>query len=128
MASEHREWRVVRPPRRPAGERTHRHRQPPAPRAARALPLNDQPIACVVWVKADEFAGNAYNPNHVADPRMELLWLSTRQNGCTQPIVAWPVEGDDGARYEVADGFGRHSETISKRAFRPGRSASSQFG
>ncbi|MEU3978369.1 IbrB-like domain-containing protein [Streptomyces bacillaris] len=71
-------------------------------------PLKDQPVDCVIWVEADEVAGNEYNPNHVADPEMELLGLSIRQDGYTQPIVAWPVEGTGGSRYEVVDGFHRH--------------------
>lgn len=71
-------------------------------------PLKDQPIDCVVWVESDDIAGNAYNPNHVADPEMELLALSIRQDGYTQPIVAWPVDGAGGSRYEVVDGFHRH--------------------
>ncbi|MFJ2024928.1 ParB N-terminal domain-containing protein [Streptomyces sp. NPDC087897] len=71
-------------------------------------PLKNQPVDCVVWVEADEVAGNEYNPNHVADPEMDLLGLSIRQDGYTQPIPAWPSEGTGGTRYEVVDGFHRH--------------------
>ncbi|MEW1699401.1 MULTISPECIES: ParB/RepB/Spo0J family partition protein [unclassified Streptomyces] len=71
-------------------------------------PLRDQPVDCVVWVKADEVAGNTYNPNAVAKPEMDLLGLSIRADGYTQPIVAWPTEAAGGARFEVVDGFHRH--------------------
>lgn len=68
-------------------------------------PLKDQPIDCVLWVPADQVAGNAYNPNVVAGPEMDLLRLSIGADGYTQPVVAWPI-GED--MYEVVDGFHRH--------------------
>ncbi|MFC6080885.1 IbrB-like domain-containing protein [Sphaerisporangium aureirubrum] len=75
-------------------------------------PLAGQPVDCVVWVPAGQVRGNAYNPNVVAPPEMELLRLSVAADGFTQPIVAWPVTSDDGdgeqVVYEVVDGFHRH--------------------
>ncbi|GAA0719582.1 ParB-like nuclease domain-containing protein [Dactylosporangium roseum] len=68
-------------------------------------PMQREPVDCVLWVDADQVAGNEYNPNVVAKPEMDLLKLSIMSDGFTQPIVAWPV--DDGA-FEVVDGFHRH--------------------
>lgn len=79
-------------------------------------PMRDEPVDCVLWVRADQVQGNDYNPNVVAPPEMQLLERSIDADGYTQPIVAWPVE--DG--YEVVDGFHRHrigkeSKAVSKR-------------
>ena len=79
-------------------------------------PMASQPVDCVVWVPAGQVQANDYNPNVVAPPEMELLKLSVRADGYTQPIVAWPIDDADGdgqaqgdpARYEVVDGFHRH--------------------
>lgn len=73
-------------------------------------PLKNEPVDCVLWVDADNVAGNDYNPNVVAPPEMELLTRSIEQDGYTQPIVAWPVEdwGPIDGKYEVVDGFHRH--------------------
>lgn len=67
-------------------------------------PFAAEPVDCVIWVKNTEVKANDYNPNNVAPPEMELLRTSIRQDGYTQPIVAWPLE--DG--YEVVDGFHRN--------------------
>jgi len=73
-------------------------------------PMKDQPVDCVLWVRADQVEANAYNPNVVAPPEMNLLKKSVTADGYTQPIVAWPVE-DWGPRdgvFEIVDGFHRH--------------------
>ena len=31
-------------------------------------PMKAEPVDCVLWVKADDLQGNAYNPNIVAPP------------------------------------------------------------
>lgn len=67
-------------------------------------PMKDEPADCVLWVPAGQVHGNAYNPNVVAPPEMRLLARSIEQDGFTQPIVAWPVDGG----WEVVDGFHRH--------------------
>lgn len=36
-------------------------------------PLKNEPVDCVVWVKADQVEANDYNPNVVAPPEMKLL-------------------------------------------------------
>lgn len=67
-------------------------------------PLRDEPVDCVLWVEADSVVANGYNPNTVAPPEMELLRLSIREDGYTQPIVAYR----EGGQYTVVDGFHRN--------------------
>ena len=67
-------------------------------------PMRAEPVDCVLWVPADEVRGNDYNPNTVAPPEMRLLERSIREDGFTQPIVAFK----DGNTYEVVDGFHRN--------------------
>lgn len=62
------------------------------------------PVSRVQWVPAHLIHGNDYNPNAVAPPEMQLLEVSIKKDGFTQPIVVWQVEGG----YEVVDGFHRH--------------------
>ena len=62
------------------------------------------PVSHVIWVPASEVQANYYNPNTVAPPEMELLELSIKSDGFTQPIVCWRTED----HYEVIDGFHRH--------------------
>jgi ParB-like chromosome segregation protein Spo0J len=66
-------------------------------------PFRAEPIDFVEWVASDSVRANAYNPNSVAPPEMELLRLSITADGYTQPVVTMP-EGD--AR-TVIDGFHR---------------------
>lgn len=68
-------------------------------------PFNGHPVDLVTWVKCDSVTANDYNPNSVAPPEMELLYLSISSDGYTQPIVTM-VE-DDSSRV-VIDGFHRH--------------------
>lgn len=79
-------------------------------------PFKDEPVDCVLWVKAGLVKANDYNPNSVAPPEMELLEVSIMNDGYTQPIVTWPKDGDR----EVVDGFhrsrvGKESAVVSKR-------------
>ncbi len=79
-------------------------------------PFRNEPVDNIQWVSVDRIEANDYNPNAVAPPEMELLTLSVREDGYTQPIVTWDV----GDRYEVIDGFhrnrvGREDQTISER-------------
>lgn len=64
----------------------------------------DHPVSDVQWVPAEKVQANDYNPNSVAPPEMDLLELSIRNDGFTQPIVVWERDGI----YEVIDGFHRH--------------------
>lgn len=68
-------------------------------------PFHDEPVDCVLWVKAETVEANDYNPNVVAPPEMKLLERSIEADGYTQPIVTCPR--DDGSR-EVVDGFHRN--------------------
>jgi ParB-like chromosome segregation protein Spo0J len=79
-------------------------------------PFKDEPVDCVLWVKAETVEGNSYNPNVVAPPEMKLLERSIDADGFTQPIVTYPING----HREVVDGFhrnriGKESKVISKR-------------
>lgn len=67
-------------------------------------------------VPVDKIKANAWNPNAVAPPEMELLELSIWEDGFTMPIVCYYVEEFD--YYEIVDGF--HRWTVlktSKRIF-----------
>lgn len=68
-------------------------------------PFSSQPVDFVRWVRNDTVYANDYNPNTVAPPEMELLYLSISADGYTQPIVTMP---DDQGKSEVIDGFHRH--------------------
>lgn len=67
-------------------------------------PMKEEPVDCVLWVKAEQVEGNTYNPNVVAPPEMKLLEISITEDGYTQPVVAFPENGG----YTVVDGFHRH--------------------
>lgn len=66
---------------------------------------NNQPLSNVRWITPDVLTPNAYNPNHVAPPELELLKTSIKENGWTQPIVA-------NRHDEIVDGF--HRWTVSQ--------------
>ncbi len=74
----------------------------------RHSPFANEPVDCVLWVKAGEVGGNDYNPNTVAPPEMRLLERSIKADGYTQPIVTFPDHREDGRRYTVIDGFHRN--------------------
>jgi len=67
-------------------------------------PFNKEPVDCIQWKRFDEIIANDYNPNAVAPPEMTLLEHSIREDGYTQPIVAWFIDGF----YQVIDGFHRN--------------------
>jgi ParB-like chromosome segregation protein Spo0J len=67
-------------------------------------PFSAEPVDCVLWVPAEQVLANDYNPNQVAPPEMRLLELSISEDGYTQPIVTWQIDG----RREVVDGFHRN--------------------
>ena len=70
-----------------------------------ASPFRSEPVDFVRWVEANRVHANDYNPNTVAPPEMELLRVSVRADGYTQPIVSM---ADPDATFEVIDGFHRH--------------------
>jgi len=67
-------------------------------------PFKNEPVDCVLWIPAPQIKANDYNPNVVAPPEMELLRISIREDGYTQPIVTWGTDEN----LEVVDGFHRH--------------------
>jgi ParB-like chromosome segregation protein Spo0J len=80
-------------------------------------PMREEPVDCVIWVPADTVEANDYNPNAVAPPEMKLLAHSISEDGYTQPIVTWRVNG----HHEVVDGFhrnrvGKENKAVRKRA------------
>ncbi len=68
-------------------------------------PQNLEPVDCIQWIPADQVVANDYNPNKVAPPEMRLLHLSIKEDGYTQPIVAYYDK--DLEKYIVVDGFHR---------------------
>lgn len=71
------------------------------------------PACNVQLVKAEQVAGNDYNPNKVAPPEMKLLRLSMTKDGITMPVVVCDVPADKKHPYTVVDGFHR-TTTIQK--------------
>jgi ParB-like chromosome segregation protein Spo0J len=68
-----------------------------------AGPFKNEPVDCVTWEKQDFIYANDYNPNSVAPKEMELLYLSIKADGYTQPIVTFKEENGR----QVVDGFHR---------------------
>ncbi len=72
------------------------------------MSVEQQPVSQVRWVPRDRLVGNAYNPNHVAPPELELLIVSILEDGWTSAIVTLP-EAD--GKFVIVDGF--HRWTVS---------------
>lgn len=64
------------------------------------------PVYNVIAVPLDKVVSNAYNPNKVAPPEMELLETSIWEDGYTQPVVT--VYDKETDKYVVIDGFHRY--------------------
>ena len=74
------------------------------------------PVYNVKAVPIDKIRANAYNPNSVASPEMELLETSIWEDGYTMPVVAYYIPEED--IYEIVDGFHRYTVLkTSKRIF-----------
>ncbi|STT45310.1 Co-activator of prophage gene expression IbrB [Klebsiella pneumoniae] len=67
----------------------------------RSALLQQEPVDCVLWVKADEVVANDYNPNVMAPGEKRLLKQSLEKDGFTQPVVV----SEDKSHYLVVDGF-----------------------
>jgi ParB-like chromosome segregation protein Spo0J len=73
--------------------------------------FSHNPVSHVRWVPLEKVHANDYNPNAVAAMELELLYISIKHDGYTQPVVcAHDPEAD---RYEIVDGF--HRYTVMKR-------------
>jgi ParB-like chromosome segregation protein Spo0J len=59
----------------------------------------------VEWIALERVQSNDYNPNSVASKELELLALSIRQDGYTQPLVTYYDASID--KYIIVDGFHR---------------------
>lgn len=69
-------------------------------------PEKTNPVDCVLWVDKEMVVANNYNPNHVADKEMRLLYTSVREDGYTMPIVTiWDQKLQ---KYVIIDGFHRN--------------------
>ena len=64
------------------------------------------PIYNVKAVPIEKIQANAYNPNVIAPPEMELLELSIWEDGYTMPCVCYYLPEED--KYEIVDGFHRY--------------------
>jgi len=64
------------------------------------------PVLNVILVNIDKIQPNDYNPNHVPPIELDLLELSIRSDGYTQPIVCYKEEETD--TYTIVDGFHRY--------------------
>lgn len=69
-------------------------------------PENVNPVDCVLWVPKEKVVANNYNPNHVADKEMKLLYTSVREDGYTMPIVT--IWDEKIQKYVIIDGFHRN--------------------
>jgi len=69
-------------------------------------PLKSQPVNYIRWVKIDEVQANDYNPNSVAKKEMQLLYISIKNDGYTQPIVT--IYDEKVKKYIIIDGFHRY--------------------
>ncbi|EYE02119.1 parB-like nuclease domain protein [Escherichia coli 1-110-08_S4_C2] len=72
-------------------------------------PFAQEPVDCVLWVKADEIVANDYNPNVMAPSEKKLLKQSLEKDGFTQPIVV----SEKTSHYLVVDGF--HRQLLGRR-------------
>jgi ParB-like chromosome segregation protein Spo0J len=64
------------------------------------------PVYNIIPVPVEKIRANAYNPNIVAPPEMELLELSIWEDGYTMPCVCYYLPEKD--IYELVDGFHRY--------------------
>ncbi|HMR83837.1 MAG TPA: ParB/RepB/Spo0J family partition protein [Niabella sp.] len=72
------------------------------------------PVYNLIPVSMEKIRANAYNPNVVAPPELELLELSIWEDGYTMPCVCYYLPDID--MYELVDGF--HRFTVMKTSKR----------
>ncbi|THD52653.1 hypothetical protein ERD95_07235 [Enterobacteriaceae bacterium ML5] len=75
-------------------------------------PFSQEPVDCVLWVRAESVTANDYNPNVMAGAEKKLLERSIEKDGFTQPIVAARQE----EKNRVVDGF--HRQAVGKSSGR----------
>lgn len=64
------------------------------------------PVYNILRVPIEKIRANAYNPNVVAPPEMQLLELSIWEDGYTMPCVCYYIPEED--IFELVDGFHRY--------------------
>lgn len=69
-------------------------------------PNKAMPIDLVKWVPIEQVEANLYNPNSVAKVEMNLLYVSIKHDGITQPIVT--VRDELRRVWIIIDGFHRY--------------------
>ena len=74
------------------------------------------PVYNVQSIPMDKIKANAYNPNAVAPPEMELLETSIWCDGYTMPIVCYKIPDSD--MYEIVDGFHRYTTMVNSKRIR----------
>ncbi|EAA9055576.1 IbrB-like domain-containing protein [Salmonella enterica] len=79
-------------------------------------PFRDEPVDCILWIKATKLRANDYNPNVMAPAEQRLLYVSLLTEGYTQPVVA--AKASYG--YTVVDGYhrmqqGKHKPALKQR-------------
>ena len=74
------------------------------------------PVYNVQSIPMDKIRANAYNPNAVAPPEMELLETSIWEDGYTMPIVCYKIPGSD--MFEIVDGFHRYTTMKNSKRIR----------
>lgn len=79
-------------------------------------PFRDEPVDCILWIKATKLRANDYNPNVMAPAEQQLLYVSLLTEGYTQPVVA--AKASYG--YTVVDGYhrmqqGKHKPALKER-------------
>ena len=55
----------------------------------------DFPVLAAKLIPVSKIHANTYNPNTVAAPEMDLLELSIREDGFTQPLVCYHDKEQD---------------------------------
>lgn len=77
---------------------------------AELSPQRGEPVNRVRWVPIERVRPNDYNPNSVAAVEMQLLYVSIKHDGYTQPVVTvYDAERD---LYVIVDGFHRYYTMI----------------
>ena len=73
--------------------------------------VSPDPACSPRLLEAVKLEPNAYNPNRVAAPEMDLLENSMRADGITMPVVVFPAGPD---RWGVVDGFHRRRVMVER--------------
>lgn len=67
--------------------------------------MYESPIYNVLRIPIEQIHANAYNPNNVAPPEMDLLYISILEDGYTQPVVCYQTAEME---FEIVDGYHRY--------------------